>query len=83
MGRKVKLPSGEIVQIASYANTHVDGYYMFVRREGEQELVRMKMSPDWLLMPSEKLLALPYYPRPRTQKELDVIDEFDSWAGGF
>lgn len=43
----------------------------------------MKMSPDWLLMPSEKLLALPYYPRPRTQKELDVIDEFDSWAGGF
>ncbi|CAH1523426.1 conserved hypothetical protein [Vibrio owensii] len=83
LGRKVKLPSGEIVQIASYANTHADGYYMFVRRDDEQELVRMKMSPDWLLMPSEKLLALPYYPRPRTQQELNVIDDFDKWAGGF
>ncbi|PAW11655.1 hypothetical protein B6K85_05885 [Vibrio sp. V1B] len=83
LGRKIKLPSGEIVQIASYANTHANGYYMFVRRDDEQELVRMKMSPDWLLMPSEKLLALPYYPRPRTQQELNVIDDFDKWAGGF
>lgn len=83
LGRKVKLPSGEVVRIASYANTHSDGYYMFVRLDGDEDLTRLKMSPEWELMPDEKLSALPYYPAPRTQQEWDNIDEFDDWAGGF
>ncbi|NOH78378.1 hypothetical protein F0231_01335 [Vibrio sp. RE86] len=82
LGRKVRLPNGDKVRIASYANTHADGYYMFVCGNDEK-ITRMKMSPEWELLPSEKLLALPYYPAPRTQAELDNIDEFDQWAGGF
>ncbi|WP_117233087.1 hypothetical protein [Vibrio maerlii] len=83
LGRKVKLPSGEIYLIASYANTHTDGYYMFLKKSLDSELVRLKMTPEWELQPSEKLLRLPYYPAPKTQAELDNIDEFDAWAGGF
>ena len=82
LGRMVRLPSGEKVRIASYANTHNDGYYMFVCGDDEK-LVRLKMTPDWELLASEKLLALPYYPAPRDQSELDNISEFDQWAGGF
>lgn len=82
LGRMVLLPSGEKVRIASYANTHNDGYYMFVCGDDEK-LVRLKMTPDWELLASEKLLALPYYPAPRDQSELDNISEFDQWAGGF
>ena len=81
LGRDVKLPSGEVATIASYANTHIDGYYMFVRLEGE--LKRLKMTPDWELQPSEVRLALPYYPAPRSRGELQNIDDFDAWAGGF
>ncbi|GLS89693.1 hypothetical protein GCM10007916_07600 [Psychromonas marina] len=83
MGRKVRLPSGEVVLTASYANTHADGYYMYIRRANTDQLSRMKITPDWVLLPSDKLLALPYYPKPRTQQELDVIDEFERWSGGF
>ncbi|OLQ93341.1 hypothetical protein BIY22_02290 [Vibrio panuliri] len=83
LGRKVKLPSGVIAKIASYANSHTDGYYMYVVKEGETNLTRLKMTPDWVLLPSEKLLALPFYPLPKTQQELDAIDEFQAWAGGF
>ncbi|MFM2587802.1 hypothetical protein [Vibrio sp. TBV020] len=82
LGRMVRLPNGDKVRIASYANTHHDGYYMFVR-SNDDKLVRMKITPDWELMASEKLLALPYYPAPRSQKENDNINEFDAWAGGF
>ncbi|WP_394246765.1 hypothetical protein [Vibrio profundi] len=81
LGRKVKLPCGSVVTTASYANTHDDGYYMFVRLNGE--LTRLKMTPDWVLMPSDTLLRLPYYPRPKTQQELAEIEAFDAWAGGF
>ncbi len=83
LGRKVKLPTGEIFLIASYANTHADGYYMFLKKSPDADLVRMKMTPDWELQPSEELLRLPYYPAPLSQAELDNIDEFDAWAGGF
>lgn len=82
LGRKVKLPSGDVMRIASYANTHNDGYYMFVK-DDNNNMVRLKMTPDWELLPLEKLLALPYYPAPRSQTELNNIDEFDRWAGGF
>ncbi|RTZ18114.1 hypothetical protein EJ063_04820 [Vibrio aquaticus] len=82
LGRMVQLPSGDKVRIASYANTHNDGYYMLVRGD-DDKLVRLKMTPDWELLASEKLLALPYFPAPRTQSELDNISEFDQWAGGF
>ncbi|MGF1748915.1 hypothetical protein [Vibrio cionasavignyae] len=81
LGRKVRLPSNEVVTIASYANTHQGGYYMYVRANGV--LKRLKMEASWQLLPSDKLLALPYYPAPRTQTELDNIDSFDAWAGGF
>jgi len=81
LGRKVKLPCGRVATIASYANTHEDGYYMFVRLDGE--LTRLKMTPDWILMPSDTLLRLPFYPRPKTQEELAAIEAFDAWAGGF
>ena len=81
LGRKVKLPSGDIATIASYANTHADGYYIYLKNEGK--LKRFKITPEWELLPSEKLLALPYYPAPKTQKEIDNIDEFDRWAAGF
>jgi len=83
LGRKVKLPSGEIGKIASYANTHADGYYMFLKKAGDSDLTRLKVTPDWELLPSEQLLALPYYPKPRTQAEIDNINEFQEWAGGF
>lgn len=82
LGRKVKLPCGTIMRIASYANTHNDGYYMFVADDNDK-LTRFKMSPDWEVLPSEKLLALPYYPAPRSKDEIANIDEFDLWAGGF
>ncbi|NLS12615.1 hypothetical protein HGP28_06820 [Vibrio sp. SM6] len=83
LGRMVKLPSGDVVRIASYANTNSDGYYMYVEKEGSDELMRLKMTPEWELLPTDKLLALPYYPAPKTQKELDTISQFDAWAGGF
>lgn len=83
MGRKVRLPSGEVVLTASYANTHSDGYYMYVRRFNADQLSRIKISPDWVLLPSDKLLALPYYPKVRTQQELDDITEFERWSAGF
>ena len=83
LGRKVKLPTGEKAKIASYANTHPDGYYMFVIREGDTDLRRLKITPEWELLPEEKLLALPYYPAPLTQQEIDNINEFQEWAGGF
>ncbi|MDO6765978.1 hypothetical protein [Agarivorans sp. 1_MG-2023] len=83
LGRKVKLPSGEIAQIASYANTHSDGYYMYLRNTRDQQLSRLKITPDWQLLPSTKLLALPYFPKPKTQQELDVISDYDKWACGF
>lgn len=82
LGRKVKLPCGDVMRIASYANTHSDGYYMYLK-DTDDKLVRMKMTPDWELLPTEALLALPYYPAPRSQIELDNIAEFDRWAGGF
>lgn len=65
----------------SYANTHADGYYMYVRID--TELKHFKITPEWVLLPSQVLLALPFYPAPKTQQEIDNIDEFDSWAGGF
>lgn len=81
LGRKVKLPSGNIATIVSYANTHIDGYYIYLR--DEYGLKRFKMTPDWEILPSEKLLALPYFPAPKTQQEIDNIDDFDKWAAGF
>lgn len=81
LGRKVRLPSNNIATIASYANTHIDGYYIYLR--DEHGLNRVKITPDWELLPSEKLLALPYYPAPKTQKEIDNINDFDAWAAGF
>lgn len=81
LGRKVKLPTNEVVTIASYANTHQGGYYMYVRAHGE--LKRLKIEATWQLLPSDKLLALPYYPAPRTEAEIDNINSFDAWAGGF
>ncbi len=83
LGRMVKLPSGDTVQIASYANTHSDGYYMYVQKPDGSKLVRMKMSPEWELLPSSVLLALPYYPREKTEEEVYIIDEYDLWAQGF
>lgn len=81
LGRRVKLPCGNTATIASYANTHTDGYYMYLRID--DKLKRMKISPDWQLLPSDELLRLPYYPAPRSQQELDNICAFDQWAGGF
>ncbi|GEA58893.1 hypothetical protein [Vibrio comitans] len=81
LGRKVKMPSGEIATIASYANTHADGYYMYVRMD--EELHRHRITSEWELLPSEKLLALPYYPAPLTKEEKQTIDDYDTWAGGF
>lgn len=81
LGRDVKLPNGQVATIASYANTHADGYYMYVRID--TELKHFKMTPEWVLLPSQVHLALPFYPAPKTQQEIDNIDEFDSWAGGF
>ncbi len=81
LGRKVKLPSGVIATIASYANTHSDGYYLYVRVE--ERIERHLLTPNWKILPSEELLRLPYYPKPLTQQELNTISEFDSWAGGF
>lgn len=82
LGRKVKLPSGNVMKIASYANTHKDGYYMYVKDQSDK-MIRLKMTPEWELLPSEKLLALPYYPAPLSQEEINNINEFDLWAGGF
>ncbi|QIA63131.1 hypothetical protein GT360_06225 [Vibrio astriarenae] len=82
LGRKVKLPCGDVMRIASYANTHCDGYYMYLKDESNI-MTRLKITPDWELLPLEDLLALPYYPAPRSQAEMDTIDEFDRWAGGF
>ncbi len=81
LGRKVKLPNGTVGIIASYANTHTDGYFMYLRIEGT--LHRHKITPDWQLLPSEKLLLLPYYPAPLTKAEKKAIQEYDAWAGGF
>ncbi|MCM2678511.1 hypothetical protein [Echinimonas agarilytica] len=83
LGRKVKLPSGDVAQIASYANTHADGYYMYLRMNAGQQISRVKITPDWVLLPSNKRLGLPYYPAPKSQAEIDIIDEFDAWSGGF
>ncbi|MEH6451672.1 MAG: hypothetical protein V7782_01400 [Psychromonas sp.] len=83
LGRKVKLPSGEVAKIASYANTHSDGYYMYIIQDGNTTLTRKKITPKWELLPAEELLALPYYPLPRTPEELDNIREYEQWAGGF
>lgn len=83
LGRKVQLPSGEVATIASYANTHTDGYYMYIRCQGKTTLERKRMSPQWQLLPDDTLLALPYFPAPKTAEELANIDEFDQWAGGF
>lgn len=83
LGRMVKLPSGGTAQIASYANTHADGYYMYLQKSGDSDLTRVKISPEWQLLPSTELLALPYYPRAKTEAEMQVIDEFDLWAQGF
>jgi hypothetical protein len=83
LGRKVRLHTGEVAKIASYANTHNDGYYMYVVKEGESDLKRLKITPKWDLLPSEELLTLPYYPAKRTKQELDIIREFEQWSGGF
>lgn len=82
-GRKIKLPSGEIGIVASYANTHADGYYMYLRKINTNTLTLLKMTPDWELLPSKKLLALPYLFKPRTKEELNLINDYDNWAGGF
>lgn len=81
LGRKIRLTNGDIASVASYANTHNDGYYMYVR-VGE-ELKRIKLTPQIELLPSEVLLRLPYYPAPLSQEELDNISDFDAWAAGF
>lgn len=81
LGREVLLPNGVKGRIASYANTHKDGYYMYLQIEGV--LKRLKMDSQWRLLPSLKLLALPYYPAPLSKQEIAIIDEFDKWAGGF
>ncbi|WP_434998989.1 hypothetical protein ACRZ5S_20650 [Vibrio scophthalmi] len=83
LGRKVRLPSGEVARIASYANTHSDGYYMYIAKDSDSSLQRYKITPEWELLPSEELLALPYYPMPRTAQELKNIQEFDEWSRGF
>ena len=80
-GRHVRLPTGKIGRIASYANTHADGYYMYLEING---LVQsLKITVHWTLMPSNKLLALPYYPAPLTEEEKATIAEFDLWSGGY
>lgn len=81
LGREVCLTNGQIGRIASYANTHADGYYMYLEIDGL--LQRMKMTDKWRLLPSHKLLALPYYPAPHTKEEKAAILEFDQWAGGY
>ncbi|WP_261817133.1 hypothetical protein [Vibrio gallicus] len=83
LGRMVQLPNGDKVKVASYANTHSDGYYMYVKASNSQHIQRLKITPDWVLLPDEKLLRLPYFPKPRTEKEWHKINEFDRWAGGF
>ncbi len=81
LGRKIKLPDGNVVRVASYANTHRDGYYMFVK--DNEDIKRLKITPQWQLLPTEELLRLPYFPAPKTEAELKLIDDFDTWAGGF
>ncbi|PKG40511.1 hypothetical protein [Psychromonas sp. Urea-02u-13] len=81
LGRKIGLPNGQVGSIASYANTHADGYYMYLEIDGV--LQRLKMNARWRLLPSDKLLALPYYPAPFTKEEKATILEFDQWAGGY
>lgn len=81
LGRKVKMPCGTVANIASYANTHHDGYYLYVRIN--DEIQRHKLTPEWEVLPSETLLHLPYFPPPLTESELHTISEFDAWAGGF
>lgn len=81
LGRKVKMPCGTVVEIASYANTHADGYFLYVHHDGGMK--RYQLTPEWEILPSEELLKLPYYPKPLTQAELNTISEFDQWAGGF
>ena len=83
LGRKVLLPSGTVARIASYANTHSDGYYMFLAKDDDSSIKRYKITPEWQLLPSEELLALPYYPAQRTTAELDNIREFEEWSRGF
>ena len=80
-GRHVRLPNGKVGRIASYANTHADGYYMYLEINGL--IQSLKMTVQWTLMPSTKLLALPYYPAPLTKEEKATILEFDQWAGGY
>ena len=81
LGREVCLENGQIGRIASYANTHADGYYMYLEIDGR--LRHLKMTDKWRLLPSKKLLALPYYPAPHTEEEKVAILEFDQWAGGY
>jgi len=81
LGREVCLPNKQVGRIASYANTHADGYYMYLEIEGR--LLRLKMTDKWRLLPSNKLLALPYYPAPPTEEEKINIAEFEQWAGGY
>ena len=81
LGREVRLPNGQVGRISSYANTHADGYYMYLKIDGL--LQRLKMTDKWYLLPSNKLLALPYFPAPFTKEEKASIIEFDQWAGGY
>ncbi|WP_414811578.1 hypothetical protein [Photobacterium profundum] len=37
---------------------------MYVKEN--DEVKHLKMTPDWEILPSEQLLALPYYPKPLT-----------------
>lgn len=83
LGRKVRLPSGEVARIASYANTHTDGYYIFLAKNDGGTIKRCKITPEWELLPSEELLALPYYPAQKTAAELENIREFEEWSRGF
>lgn len=82
-GRKVRLPTGEIFRIASYANTNPDGYYMYLSKDNGSALSRKKITPEWELLPRDNLLSLPFYPKPRTQQEIDTIKQYDLWAGGY
>ncbi len=50
LGRKIKLPNNQIAKISSYANTHSDGYYMYLKKENESALTRLKVSIEWKLL---------------------------------
>lgn len=81
LGREVRVSDGRLGTIASYANTHADGYYMYLTIN--QKLIRLQIKPDWQLLASRKLLALPFYPAPKSKAELLEIERFTQWSGGF